>query len=159
MKTTKYSVIAAAALMLAGSGALTHQRLSSKPARRTSRASVPTSSRAEAENADCVKARFGELSAPCEDVVTKVAAIGKACKADVKQFCADVKPGGGRIETCMKARLDEVSDPCKDASGQQPNGWQELKMENGHFKDTMPLQSFDCSGRACIAATVSVSNN
>ena len=44
-----------------------------------------------------------------------MAAIGKACKADVKQFCADVKPGGGRIETCMKTHLSEVSDPCKDA--------------------------------------------
>src|ERR1700675_4243392 len=28
---------------------------------------------------------------------------------------ADVKPGGGRIETCMKTHLSEVSDPCKDA--------------------------------------------
>ena len=64
---------------------------------------------------DCVKSHFGELSAPCQDVVTKVAAIGKVCKADVKQFCADVKPGGGRIETCMKSHLSDISDPCKDA--------------------------------------------
>jgi hypothetical protein len=70
----------------------------------------------------CIKSHFGELSAPCQDVVTKVAAIGKACHADVKQFCADVKPGGGRIETCMKSHMTEISDPCKDALSQATAG-------------------------------------
>jgi hypothetical protein len=67
---------------------------------------------------ECVKSHFGELSPPCQDIVLKVATVGKACKADFKQFCADVKPGGGRIEACMKTHVLEISDPCKDALSQ-----------------------------------------
>jgi len=39
----------------------------------------------------------------------------KACAADVKQFCADIKPGEGRVEACMKAHVANVSDACKVA--------------------------------------------
>jgi hypothetical protein len=52
----------------------------------------------------------------------KAAAISKACSADVKKICADVKPGGGRIEACMKSHLTEVSEPCKDAVTQAAAG-------------------------------------
>jgi hypothetical protein len=115
MKTTKYAIIAAAALILAGSGALAQQRAVVKACAADIKSLCADVKPGEGRVRDCVKSHFGELSAPCQDVVTKVAAIGKACKADVKQFCADVKPGGGRIETCMKTHLSEVSDPCKDA--------------------------------------------
>jgi hypothetical protein len=36
-----------------------------------------------------------------------------ACKADAQKFCADVKPGGGRIVQCMKQHESELSDGCK----------------------------------------------
>jgi Cysteine rich repeat len=39
----------------------------------------------------------------------------KACAADVKQFCADTKPGEGRVEACMKSNIADVSDACKVA--------------------------------------------
>src|SRR5277367_4233114 len=115
MKALKFGAIIAAALLLTGSGAPAQQ----KAVVRTCAADIksfcadvkPGGGRVR----DCIKSHFGELSAPCQDVVTKVAAIGKTCKADIKQFCADVKPGGGRIETCMKTHLSEVSGPCKDA--------------------------------------------
>ena len=45
----------------------------------------------------------------------KAAVLGKACRSDVKYLCADVKPGGGRIETCMKTLMADVSEPCKEA--------------------------------------------
>ena len=31
------------------------------------------------------------------------APLGKACAAEIKAQCADVKPGGGRIRDCLKA--------------------------------------------------------
>src|SRR5271169_4559584 len=63
----------------------------------------------------CIKSHVSDLSAPCQAVLVKAAAIGKVCRDDVKKVCADVKPGGGRIEACMKSHLAEVSEPCKDA--------------------------------------------
>jgi class 3 adenylate cyclase len=35
--------------------------------------------------------------------------------ADVKQFCADVKPGEGAIADCMKSHAADISDDCKEA--------------------------------------------
>lgn len=70
----------------------------------------------------CIKSHFNDVSAPCQAVLVKAAAISKTCGADVKKVCADVKPGGGRIEACMKSHLSEVSDPCKDAVTQAAAG-------------------------------------
>ena len=39
----------------------------------------------------------------------------KACAADVKQHCADVKAGEGRLEACMKSHVANLSDACKVA--------------------------------------------
>lgn len=62
----------------------------------------------------CVKTHIGELSAPCQALLAKAAAV-KACRGDAKKFCADVKPGGGAIASCIKSHMTEVSDPCKEA--------------------------------------------
>jgi len=35
-----------------------------------------------------------------------------ACQADVKQFCTNVEPGGGRIKECLLDHYKEVSDDC-----------------------------------------------
>jgi hypothetical protein len=70
----------------------------------------------------CIKSHFNDVSAPCQAVLVKAAAISKACGADVKKVCADAKPGGGRIEACMKSHLSEISDPCKDAVAQAAAG-------------------------------------
>jgi hypothetical protein len=70
----------------------------------------------------CIKSHVGDVSAPCQAVLVKAAAISKACGVDVKKVCADVKPGGGRIEACMKSHLSEISDPCKDAVSQATVG-------------------------------------
>ena len=63
----------------------------------------------------CIRSHFSDVSAPCQAVLVKAAAVSKACSADVKKVSADVKPGDGRIEACMKSHLSEVSDACKDA--------------------------------------------
>ena len=36
-----------------------------------------------------------------------------ACAADIKAKCAEIKPGGGRIEDCVKAHAAEFSSACK----------------------------------------------
>jgi hypothetical protein len=47
--------------------------------------------------------------------IIRAAAVGRACKADVKQFCADVRRGKGAIADCMKDHAADLSDGCKDA--------------------------------------------
>jgi hypothetical protein len=36
-----------------------------------------------------------------------------ACAADIKEKCAGVKPGEGRISACVKEHLKEFSEPCQ----------------------------------------------
>lgn len=41
--------------------------------------------------------------------------LQQACSPDVKKYCADVQPGGGRIMQCMKSHASDLSDACKAA--------------------------------------------
>lgn len=41
--------------------------------------------------------------------------VRQACRDDVKQLCAGVRPGGGRIKQCLKDNAAKVSDGCKQA--------------------------------------------
>ncbi len=36
------------------------------------------------------------------------------CSEDVKKFCADIQPGGGRLHDCMKSHESELSAVCRD---------------------------------------------
>ena len=36
----------------------------------------------------------------------------EACEADIKQFCSNVTPGGGRIVQCLEQHQKEVSQGC-----------------------------------------------
>ena len=42
-------------------------------------------------------------------------ALRNACEADLKQVCAGVQPGGGRIAACAKANFAKLSPPCQQA--------------------------------------------
>ncbi len=42
-------------------------------------------------------------------------ALAETCKADVKQFCADVKPGAGKVTACIKSHFKELSGDCQVA--------------------------------------------
>jgi hypothetical protein len=68
--------------------------------------------------AACVKMRFKDFSLRCQLALIKARAVRNACKADVKKSCADIKPGGGRIEACLKDHFAEVSDSCKETISQ-----------------------------------------
>ncbi len=64
---------------------------------------------------DCMKTHFSDLSEDCQVAIIRAAAVGKACKADVKKLCADVKPGRGTVGECMKSHAADLSDGCKEA--------------------------------------------
>ena len=64
---------------------------------------------------DCMKTHFSDLSEDCQVAIIRAAAVGKACKADAKKLCADVKPGKGTMAQCMKLHAADLSDGCKDA--------------------------------------------
>jgi hypothetical protein len=42
----------------------------------------------------------------------------RPCRADIEKFCADVKPGGGRVAECLRKHHTELSPACK-ARGQE----------------------------------------
>jgi Cysteine rich repeat len=39
--------------------------------------------------------------------------LNRVCAADIKQACANIEPGGGRIAACVKEKLNNFSDACK----------------------------------------------
>ena len=71
---------------------------------------------------DCMNEHQNDLSAKCRDFRAEARAhwhaarekFDKACKEDVQKFCADVKPGEGRLGTCLKTHENALSPACKD---------------------------------------------
>jgi hypothetical protein len=63
----------------------------------------------------CMKTHFSNLSEDCQVAIIRAAAVGKACRADAKKLCADVKPGKGSMAQCMKSHAADLSDGCKEA--------------------------------------------
>lgn len=63
-----------------------------------------------------------------------------ACKADVDNFCKDVKPGEGRIMECLKVHESELSAGCKAQSGKHNHAkWAVCKADIDSFcKDIEP---------------------
>lgn len=41
--------------------------------------------------------------------------VAQACKADRQKFCADMKPGDGKLAACMKQHEAELSPECAAA--------------------------------------------
>lgn len=69
----------------------------------------------------CFKEHEKELSEGCRAFMAKEKDAMKtnrpdmtACAGDKEKFCADVKPGKGRIIECMKAHKNELSGACRD---------------------------------------------
>ena len=41
--------------------------------------------------------------------------LRSACAADAKKYCADEKPGGGRVLQCLKGHESDLAPDCKSA--------------------------------------------
>ena len=54
------------------------------------------------------------LLAPAR-VMAQQGAARQACAADIKQLCAEVKPGESRLKTCVKEHFGQLSASCQTA--------------------------------------------
>lgn len=44
--------------------------------------------------------------------------VVQACKADLKQYCQGIQPGGGRIASCLQTNQANLTPTCKTALGE-----------------------------------------
>jgi hypothetical protein len=63
----------------------------------------------------CIAALGGAMLLSISGGYAAPSAIAETCKADVKQFCADVKPGAGKLTACIKSHFKDLSGDCQVA--------------------------------------------
>ncbi|MBW2466359.1 MAG: hypothetical protein JRF02_03580 [Deltaproteobacteria bacterium] len=74
----------------------------------------------------CLYAHEDKLSGQCEyalydaavqleRVVAALTYVANECRDDLKAYCADVKPGEGRLLDCIEKNSEKVSNRCKQA--------------------------------------------
>ncbi len=100
---------------------------------------------------NCMKAHESELSQGCKDNMAEMKTkfeekrkeLQEACKADIKQFCANVSPGEGREIACLKSNQDKISAGCKEKLPKHMGkgmhkGMQQGTQQGQGDKDTSP---------------------
>ncbi len=69
----------------------------------------------------CLQENDRELSAVCRDkvqnVLKRIDEAQRACGQDIAKYCADVKPGGGRLIKCLSPHIDELTPVCREHFG------------------------------------------
>ena len=88
----------------------------------------------------CLKQNEAQLSDSCKERMKmaqhEMKEIKEACADDVQQFCAGMRPGGGRVAHCLKGHQDKLSAECKTAL-EQMHEQMHGTSTNGQMK-TMP---------------------
>ena len=69
----------------------------------------------------CIKQQFNSLEDECRSWLARLAAINKACAADIKQNC-DVLVGHSRVVACLQSAIGKLSDACKDGLARTVSG-------------------------------------
>ena len=71
---------------------------------------------------DCLNQHAAELSAACQDHLSKIKAKmdawRQACQDDVQKFCNDIDAGHGKIIKCLHKNHDGLSQSCQDQLAQ-----------------------------------------
>jgi hypothetical protein len=68
----------------------------------------------------CLEKRAHQLSAICQQQIRERLVRWKeersqlklACRADIRRFCPDLRPGGGQAVQCLQQHAQELSDGC-----------------------------------------------
>ncbi|MBI3557427.1 MAG: hypothetical protein HY074_14275 [Deltaproteobacteria bacterium] len=71
---------------------------------------------------DCLNQHENDLTAACKTLKKEAhdryqaihERFEKACGDDVQKFCADVKPGMGRMTDCLSTHENDLTQACKD---------------------------------------------
>ncbi len=56
-----------------------------------------------------------DAAAQLERAVAALTYLANECRDDLKFYCSDVKPGGGRLIQCIDKNMEKVSSRCKQA--------------------------------------------
>jgi hypothetical protein len=106
---------------LGATAALAQQAPATPPAARPCEADVarlcPGITPGQGSVRQCLRQNADQLSTECKAHIEQARehfhAAREACQGDVSKFCADVKPGHGRIVACLSEHSAELSDACK----------------------------------------------
>lgn len=91
-------------------------------------ASVPTGGSASLQ---CLRQNMSSLSPACQSAVGAISSGGgqpsrpmgspvaarpaQACRADFREFCDGIRPGGGRAMMCLREHAMELSPTCQES--------------------------------------------
>jgi hypothetical protein len=56
-----------------------------------------------------------DAAAQLQQAIAALTYVANECKDDLKTFCANVKPGEGRLIDCIEKNKDKISSRCKQA--------------------------------------------
>jgi hypothetical protein len=56
-----------------------------------------------------------DASAQLQQAVAALTYLANECRDDLKAFCSEVKPGGGRLIQCIQSNKDKISSRCTQA--------------------------------------------